>query len=112
MLTSTTPTYRGPGQTAAASSDGGILGALTALLGGGSTPAYAGTGQPAPSASGGLLGSGTPAYQPAPVAKPSPAPTPTPAPTQDGEAPCEITIGDMDPFGSGPIAIVIPRPRT
>ena len=97
----TTPTYQGPGQTAAASSDGGILGALTALLGGGSTPAYAGTGQPAPSASGGLLGSGTPAYQPAPVATPSPAPT---------ETPCEVTICDPDPFGAGTIAIVIPRP--
>ncbi len=100
MLTSTTPTYQGPGQTAAALSDGGILGALTALLGGGSTPAYTGTGQPAPNASGGLLGSGTPAYQPAPVATPSPAP--------DG-TPCEIPTCDPEPFGAGTIAIVIPR---
>ena len=100
MLTSTTPTYQGPGQTAAASSDGGILGAFTALLGGGSTPPYARTGQPAPSASGELLGSGTPAYQPAPVATPSPAPT---------ETPCEVTICDPEPFGAGTIAIVIPR---
>ena len=100
MLTSTTPTYQGSGQSAAATSDGGILGALTALLGGGSTPAYSGTGQPAPSASGGLLGSGTPAYQPAPVATPSPAPT---------ETPCEIPTCDPEPFGCGTIAIVIPR---
>ena len=100
MLTSTTPSYQGSGQTAVASSDGGILGALTALLGGGSTPAYSGTGQPAPSASGGLLGSGTPAYQPAPVATPSPAPT---------ETPCEIPTCDPEPFGCGTIAIVIPR---
>ena len=100
MLTSTTPTYQGPGQTAAATSDGGILGALTALLGGGSTPAYAGTGQPAPSASGGLLGAGTPVYKPAPVATPSPAPT---------ETPCEVPTCDPEAFSPGTIAIVIPR---
>ncbi len=100
MLTSTTPTYQGSGQTAAASRDGGILGALTALFGGGGTPAYAGAGQPAPSASGGFLGSGTPAYQPAPVATPNPAPT---------ETPSEITMCDPEPFGAGTFAIVIPR---
>jgi hypothetical protein len=104
MLTSTTPSYQGSGQTAVASSDGGILGALTALLGGGSTPAYAGTGQPAPSASGGLLGGGTPAYQPVPVATPTPSSAST-------ETPCEVTICDPEPFGAGTIAIVIPRPQ-
>lgn len=90
----TTPTYQGQ---AAPAADGGILGALMALLGGGGTPAYAGTGQPAPNA-GGFLGQSTPAYQPAPT----PSPTPTPEP-----APCATDAGPT--FGPETIAIVIPR---
>ena len=91
-LGSTTPAYQGAGEPV---SDGGILGALASLIGGGgSTPAYAGGGQPSPGV-GGLLGTATPAYQAAPAS------------AAEAAVPCPVI--DPDPFGSGPIAIVIRR---
>ncbi len=88
------PTYQGPGQPAATS--GSLLGGLL----GQSTPAYVGDGQASAADSGGILGglfgSSTPAYQPAPsLAQQSPSP--------------QCPELDPDPFGSGPIAIVIRR---
>ena len=89
-------TYQGSGQPSAAS--GGLLDGLL----GTSTPAYVGDGQPSNGAAGGILGglfgSSAPAYLPAP------APTSTPI-----EAPQPCPELAPDPFGSGPIAIVIPR---
>lgn len=92
-----TPTYQGLGQPAV-SDGGGLLGGLL----GTSTPAYGGDGQPSSAASdgllGGLFGSASPAYQPAP------------APSSNSmEAPQPYPELDSDPFGSGAIAIVIPR---
>ena len=93
-LGSSTPTYQGASAPSAGDA-GGILGALASLVGGGGgTPAYAGNGQPAPGA-GGLLGIATPPYAAAPVA------------TAADAVPCPVV--DPDPFGSGPIAIVIRR---
>ena len=90
------PTYQGPGQPAA--SNGTLLGGLL----GQSAPAYVGNGQPSSASSGGILdglfGSSTPAYQPAPLPSEQPLAAPPPCPELD-----------PDPFGSGPIAIVIPR---
>jgi hypothetical protein len=102
---SDSPVYQGTGQPSGGSA-GGILGWLTGIFGGGGTPAYSGDGQPSPGASGGLLGSGTPVYRSAPVATP-----PTSAPP-DATAMTECPSVDPDPFGSGPIAIVIPRGLT
>ena len=74
-----------------------------------SDPNYQGGGQP--TASGGLLGwlsgvfgGGTPPYQSAP---PPPPAAPPPSPSIDVTSVCPPI--DPDPFGSGPIAIVIPR---
>ena len=92
-----TLTYQGSGQPAV--NGGGLLGSLG--LFGGSAPGYGGNGSPSTSSGGilgGLFGSATPGYQPAP------APSTTPA-----EAPAPCSEVDPDPFGSGPIAIVIPR---
>lgn len=90
------PTYQGPGQPAASS--GSLLGGLL----GQSTPAYVGDTQASSGSSGGILGglfgSTTPAYQSAPTLT-----------TQNNEAPPSCPEFDPDPFGSGPIAIVIPR---
>ena len=99
---SATPNYQGSGQ-AVADNGGGLLGFFSGIFGGGGTPAYSGDGQPSSSASGGFLGGGTPAYQAAP---PPPPPPPT---TQTATATMECPQFDPDPFGSGPIAIVIPR---
>ena len=89
------PTYQGSGQPAVTS--GGLLDGLL----GTSTPAYVGNGQPSSIVAvgilDGLLGGSSPAYLP--------TPTPTSTPMEAPECP-EI---DPDPFGSGPIAIVIPR---
>jgi hypothetical protein len=94
-LGSSTPAYQGSGEPPAGDA-GGILGALAAMIGvGGSTPAYAGSGQPAPGA-GGILGVATPPYQAA-----------TPPAIATDAVPCPVV--DPDPFGSGPIAIVIRR---
>ena len=90
------PTYQGPGQPAA--SGGTLLGGLL----GQSAPSYTGDGQPSSASSGGILdglfGSSTPAYQPAPASSEQPLAAPPTCPELD-----------PDPFGSGPIAIVIPR---
>jgi hypothetical protein len=90
------PSYQGPGQPAASS--GTLLGGLL----GQSAPAYVGNGQPSSASSGGILGglfgTGTPAYRPAPSLS-----------TQASAATPPRPQLDPDPFGSGPIAIVIPR---
>jgi len=101
--------------------NGGWLGRFGNFFGGGSTPAYVGDGQPSAGSAGGLLNVSTPAYRPAPVVKPKEtAPTET---STEQSAPIEATSPeqlhmahavygcpiDPDPFGSGPIAIVIPR---
>ena len=98
---SATPSYQGSGQ-AIADNGGGLLGWLSGIFGGGGTPAYSGGGQPS-SGAGGFLGGGTPAYQPAPVATPPSSPPPA------STAMTECPQLDPDPFGSGPITIVIPR---
>ena len=97
---SDSPNYQGAGQPIAGNG-GGLLGWLSGVFGASGTPAYAGDGQPSSGASG-LLGGGTPAYQAAP---------PPPATTPDATAP-QCPEVDPDPFGSGPIAIVIPRGLT
>jgi hypothetical protein len=89
--------YQGTGQPAASS--GGFLDGLL----GTSTPAYVGTGQTSSGSSGGgflsgLFGGETPAYQAAPSQTNGSMQTPQPCPELD-----------PDIFGSGPIAIVIPR---
>ena len=78
---SNTPSYQGPGQ-AVAGMGGGWLGRI-----------------------GSLLGVATPVYQPAPVAKIEGPSAETQASAQAAAA-CPV---DADPFGSGPIAIIIPR---
>ena len=95
------PNYQGGGQPTAS---GGLLGWLSSVFGGGGTPAYSGGGQPSSGASGGMFGGGTPAYQSAP---PPPPAAPPPSPSIDVTNVCPPI--DPDPFGSGPIAIVIPR---
>ena len=105
-LGTATPAYPGTSQQSAADNGGGLLGALGLFFGSSSTPAYAGSGQPQNSGSGSLLGNATPAYQPAPppaTTQPPPAATAACAPCP----PCPPV--DLDPFGSGPIAIVIQR---
>ena len=115
-----TPTYHQVASQPPADSGSGWLGRLGALLGGGGTPAYLGDGQPPPNAAGGFLGT-TPAYKPAPVATPtehaatengSTAHAPIEqSPEQMGAAQAVFACPvDPDPFGAGPIAIVIPRP--
>ena len=116
-----TPSYHQVASQLAA--NGGWLGRFGNFFGGGSTPAYLGEGQPSPGTSGGILSVGTPAYRLAPVVKPKKS-TPTEKSSSEANAPNETTSMpehqamaqavyacpvDPDPFGSGPIAIVIPR---
>jgi hypothetical protein len=98
----TTPNYQGGTQPNSDNSVGGILGWLSGIFGsGGNTPAYSGDGQPSAGASGGMFGGGSPAYKPASAVAQSP-------PTGSVEMQ-QCTQLEADPFGSGPIAIVIPR---
>ena len=118
-MVDTTPSYHQVASQLAA--NGGWLGRFGNFFGGGSTPAYLGDGQPSPGFAGGVLSVGTPAYGLAPVVKPKES---TPNETSSEKAPNEKTSMpeqvmaqavyacpalDPDPFGSGPIAIVIPR---
>ena len=104
-------------------SNGGWLGRFGNFFGGGSTPAYLGEGQPSAGSAGGFLGGGTPAYRLAPVVKPKEV-TPTESTSTEAKAPIEKTSTtehpvmaqamyacpiDPDPFGSGPITIIVPR---
>lgn len=116
-----TPSYHQVASQLAA--NGGWLGRFGNFFGGGSTPAYLGEGQPSPGAAGGLLSVGTPAYRPAPIAKPKEialtenASTEAKTPNEktsmtEQQAMAQAVYAcpvDPDPFGSGPIAIVIPR---
>src|SRR5688572_20987057 len=120
-MADTTPSYHQVASQLAA--NGGWLGRFGNFFGGGSTPAYLGDGQPSPGSAGGVLSVGTPAYRLAPVVKPKES-TPTEN-TSSEKAQSEMTsmpeqqamaqavyacpAFDPDPFGSGPIAIVIPR---
>ena len=113
-----TPSYHQVASQLAA--NGGWLGRFRNFFGGGATPAYLGEGQPSSGSAGGFLGGGTPAYRPAPVVKPK---EDSNASTSTESKPIEKTSTeqqamaqavyacpvDPDPFGSGPIAIVIPR---
>ena len=99
---SNTPAYQGSSQPAG--NGKGWLGRIGSFFGG-STPAYAG-GDQSPASSGGFLGVATPAYKPAPVAKPQEAPSAETTAVAQAAASCP---GDPDPFGSGPIAIIVPR---
>ena len=116
-----TPSYHQVASQLAA--NGGWLGRFGNFFGGGSTPAYLGEGQPSAGSAGGFLGGGTPAYRPAPVVKPKES-TPTEntsseqSPSEKASMPEQQAMAqavyaspglDPDPFGSGPIAIVIPR---
>ena len=83
-----TPSYKGSSQPQA---DSSFWSGFGSWFGGGSTPAYVGEGQPS-SASSGFLGSGTPAYKPAPSGRQSQSMT------------------RSDPASPEPrIAIVVPR---
>ena len=111
---SNTPAYHQvSGQPPVGISDGGWLGRLGALLGGGGTPAYLGEGQPTPGTAGSFLGT-TPAYKPAPIVTPTEHAATVDgsmahAPIEQGPAQVIACPVDPDPFGSGVIAIVIPR---
>src|SRR5690349_944560 len=99
-MANNTPAYQGPGNPIAGNGDG-LLGRFGRFFGGGGTPAYFGDGQPSSMSKGGFFGSSTPAYQPAPVIS---QPTEN-ASTQNASYPVE-----PEPFGSGPITIIVPRP--
>ena len=94
-----TPRYLGSGQPLA-DNGGGLLGRLGSLLGG-VTPQYLGEGQP--TSSRGILGTGTPAYMPAPAAEAKPE--------QSDESRIACASCPIDPaaLAAGCIAIVIPR---
>ena len=115
-----TPSYHQVASQLAA--NGGWLGRFGNFFGGGSTPAYLGEGQPSAGNAGGFLGGGTPAYRLAPVVKPAEV-APGRSPSTEQHAPIEQSATeqtdmaqavygcpvDPDPFGSGPIAIIVPR---
>ena|SRR5688572_3969240 len=120
-MADTTPSYHQVASQLAA--NGGWLGRFGNFFGGGSTPAYLGEGQPSAGSAGGILSVGTPAYRLAPVVKPKES-TPTENTSSGMQSPNEKASMpeyqamaqamyacpvDPDPFGSGPIAIVIPR---
>jgi hypothetical protein len=108
-MASNTPAYQGPGLPVARNGNG-WLGRFGYFFGGGGTPQYLGDGQPSSGSAGAFLGGSTPVYMTAPVAKP-----PTEQ-SQEGTsmdpAMAQAMTGcpvDPDPFGSGPIAIIVPR---
>ncbi len=118
-MANNTPSYH---QVASQPADsGGWLGRFGNFFGGGGTPGYLGDGQPSAGSGGGILSVATPAYRPAPVTKPENASNESVS--TEPKAPIEQTSTehavmaqavyacplDSDPFGSGPIAIVIPR---
>ena len=87
-----TPSYKGTCQPKA---DSSFWSGFGSWFGGGSKPAYVGEGQSS-SASSGFLGTGTPAYKPAPSL------------AQGAQSPVTRAITPAD-FPPGPFAIVIPR---
>ena len=115
-----TPSYHQAASQLAA--NGGWLGRFGNFFGGGNTPAYLGEGQPSSGNTGGILSVGTPAYRLPPVVKPKEVTTENTssenAPNEKTSMPEQQAMAqavyacpalDPDPFGSGPIAIVIPR---
>lgn len=109
-MANNTPAYQGPGNPNAGNGVG-WLGRFGHFFGGGGTPVYFGDGQPSSGPTSRFLGSMTPAYQPAPVAKPTEN-TSTETASTDMHAMAQAMAGcpvDPDPFGSGPIAIIVPR---
>ena len=110
-MANNTPPYQGPGNSIAGNGIG-WLGRFGHFFGGGGTPVYFGDGQPSSGSAGRFFGGGTPAYQPAPVAKPPTENTSTVNTPTDLQSLAQAMAGcpvDPDPFGSGPIAIIIPR---
>jgi hypothetical protein len=120
-MADTTPSYHQVASQLAA--NGGWLGRFGNFFGGGATPAYLGDGQPSPGSAGGVLSVGTPAYRHAPVVKPTEV-VPTQSTSTETKTPIEKRSTseqpamaqavyacplDPDPFGSGPIAIIVPR---
>ena len=109
-MANNTPAYQGPGNPNGRNGNG-WLGRFGHFFGGGGTPQYFGDGQPSSGSRGSFLGGMTPAYQPASVAKPTENTATENAPT-DAQAMAQAMAGcpvDPDPFGSGPIAIIVPR---
>jgi len=96
-----TPVYQGKNQPSAES--GRLFARVGSILGfsRGGTPSYDGVGQPAP-ASGGFLGTSTPAYATLPISCPVPPVTIDPSM-------CDACPIDPDAIAQGQIAIVIPR---
>ena len=92
-----TPAYLGEGQPSL-DNGGGLMGRIGSLFGG-ATPRYLGEGQP--TSSRGILGSATPAYLPAPEAKPMQSNEP--------RTPCATCPVDPAALAAGCIAIVIPQ---
>jgi|SRR5687768_18217838 len=92
-----TPAYLGSGQPPL-DNGGGLLGRLGSLFGG-VTPRYVGEGQP--TSTGGILGSVTPAYMPAPEAEAKPQ--------SDDSRTCARCPVDPAALAAGCIAIVIPQ---
>lgn len=116
-----TPSYHQVASQLAA--NGGWLGRFGNFFGGGSTPAYLGEGQPSAGTAGGILSVGTPAYRLPPVVKPKESAQTVStssenAPSEKTSMPEQQAMAqavyacpalDPDPFGSGPIAIIVPR---
>jgi hypothetical protein len=111
-MANNTPAYQGPGSPVARNGVG-WLGRIGHFFGGGGTPMYFGDGQPSSGSSGIFLGGSTPVYKPAPVPKPPTESTSTESASTEQPAMAQAMTGcpvDLDPFGSGPIAIIVPRP--
>ena len=109
-MANNTPAYQGSSNPNAGNGNG-WLGRFGNFFGGGGTPVYFGDGQPS-SASGSFLGGATPAYKSAPPAKPSMETSPYENASSEQQAMAQAMTAcpvDPDPFGSGPIAIIIPR---
>src|SRR5690348_534516 len=109
-MANNTPAYQGPGN-AGAGNGNGWLGRFGNFLGGGGTPQYLGDGQPSAGSSGTFIGGSMPAYKPVPVAQPSTGNASSENASTEQQAMAQAMTGcpvDPDPFGSGPIAIIVP----
>ena len=109
-MANNTPAYQGP--STPNGNGNGWLGRFGNFLGGGGTPQYLGDGQPSSASMGTFFGGSTPAYNPAPVAKTPTENASTESASTEQQAMAQAVTGcpvDPDPFGSGPIAIIVPR---
>ncbi len=110
-MANNTPAYQGPSYPNGRNGNG-WLGRFGNFFGGGGTPQYLGDGQPSPASTGTFFGGSTPAYKPASVAKPPTENTSIENASTEQQAMAQAMTGcpvDPDPFGSGPIAIIVPR---